>query len=92
MGMSETMKALSDPVRRQILELLKDGKKSAGDIASEFDLTNATVSYHLSQLKKAQLIVESKFKNFVYYELNVSVFEEVMLWIYQFGGNNNEKI
>lgn len=91
MGMSETMKALSDPVRRQILEMLKDGKKSAGELASQFQLTNATVSYHLSQLKRADLIIESRFKNFIYYEINVSVFEEVMLWLYQFGGRNHEK-
>lgn len=91
MGMSETMKALSDPVRRQILEMLKDGKKSAGEIADQFQLTNATVSYHLSQLKKADLILESKYKNFIFYEINVSVFEEVMLWLYQFGGKKNEK-
>ncbi len=73
MGFAETFKALSDPVRRQILVLLKDGKKSAGEIAKEFDMTQATVSYHLSQLKKANLILESKYKNFIFYEINVSV-------------------
>ena len=90
MGFAETFKALSDPVRRQILVLLKDGKKSAGEIAKEFDMTQATVSYHLSQLKKANLILESKYKNFIFYEINVSVFEEVMLWLSQCGGNKNE--
>ena len=77
-------------MRRQILVLLKDGKKSAGEIAKEFDMTQATVSYHLSQLKKANLILESKYKNFIFYEINVSVFEEVMLWLSQFGGKKNE--
>lgn len=91
MGMSETLKALSDPVRREILEMLKSGRKSAGEIASRFSLTNATVSYHFSQLKKADLVTETKHKNFVYYELNVSVFEELLVWIYGFGGNQNEK-
>ena len=91
LGFSETFKALSDPVRRQILVLLKDGKKSAGDIAKEFDMTQATVSYHLSQLKKAKLIIESKYKNFVFYEINISVFEEVMLWLSQFGGKDHEE-
>lgn len=91
MGFAETFKALSDPVRRQILVLLKDGKKSAGDIARKFDMTQATVSYHLSQLKKAHLILESKYKNFVFYEINISVFEEVMLWLSQFGGKNHEE-
>ncbi len=69
---------------------------TAGDIANKFDMTNATISYHLTQLKNADLITESKFKNFIYYELNTSVFEEVMLWFAQFndvnkGENNNEK-
>lgn len=91
MGFAETFKALSDPVRRDILVMLKEGKMSAGEIAKNFDMTGATVSYHLSQLKKAGLIYESKYKNYIYYELNVSVFEELMLWISQFnGGNKNE--
>ena len=83
MGMSETLKAISDPVRREILEMLKKGKMSAGEISEKFQLTGATVSYHLSQLKKADLIAESKMKNFIYYELNTSVFEEVLTWIEQ---------
>ena len=91
MGITETLKAISDPVRRNILELLKDGTMSAGDIAEKFDLTNATVSYHLSQLKKADLIVENTTKNFIYYELNLSVFEDILVWINQLGGNVNEK-
>lgn len=91
MAFADTFKALSDPVRRQILILLKDGKKSAGELAENFDMTNATVSYHLSQLKKAGLIFESRYKNFIYYEINVSVFEEMMLWISQFGGASHEE-
>lgn len=91
MGFAETFKALSDPVRRDILIMLKEGKMSAGEIAKNFEMTGATVSYHLSQLKKVGLIYESKYKNYIYYELNVSVFEELMLWISQFnGGNKNE--
>lgn len=90
MGFPETFKALSDPVRREILEMLKDKKMSAGEIAEKFDMTSATISYHLSQLKKAGLIFETKYKNFIYYEIQVSVFEEVMLWISQFGGKKNE--
>ena len=86
MELSETLKAISDPVRRDILELLKYEKKSAGEIASHFNLTNATVSYHLKELKKAELILESKYKNFIYYELNISVFEEVLIWIKKLGG------
>ena len=67
--MSETLKAISDPVRRDILNMLKEERKSAGEIAERFNLTGATVSYHLSQLKKADLVTESKYKNFIYYEI-----------------------
>lgn len=84
MSFAETFKALSDPVRRDILVMLRRGKMTAGDIAEKFELTNATVSYHLSQLKKADLLVETRVKNYIFYELNTSVFEEVMLWISQF--------
>jgi len=91
MGMSETLKAISDPVRRDILEMLKQERKSAGEISEKFNLTGATVSYHLSQLKKADLITETKYKNYIYYELNVSVFEDVLVWIYKLGGNKNGK-
>jgi DNA-binding transcriptional ArsR family regulator len=91
MAFAETFKALSDPVRREILVMLKGKRLTAGEIADKFDLTNATVSYHLSILKKADLLFETKNKNFIYYEVNVSVFEEIMLWLSQFGGNDNEK-
>lgn len=90
MAFQDTFKALSDPVRRDILTMLKEGKKSAGDIGKNFDMTGATISYHLSILKKADLVSETKFKNFIYYELNTSVFEELMLWFSQFGGENGK--
>ena len=86
MGINETLKAISDPVRRDILSLLKDGRKSAGEIGERFNLTGATVSYHLTKLKKADLVAEEKYKNFIYYELNTSVFEDVLSWIYKLGG------
>ena len=86
MGLSETMKALGDPVRREILNLLKGGRMTAGDIASRFDMTAATVSYPLAQLKKAGLIFESREKNFIYYSLNASVLEEVLLWLQDLRG------
>ena len=91
MGFAETFKALADSNRREILTMLKSGRMSAGEIASRFNMTNATISYHLSQLKKADLITETKEKNFIYYELNVSVFEEIMLWIAQFKEDNHEE-
>ena len=87
MGINETLKAISDPVRRDILQMLKGGKKSAGEIAEHFNLTGATVSYHLAKLKSSDLVAEQKYKNFIYYELNASVFEEVLTWIYGLGGN-----
>ena len=92
MGFSETMKALSDPVRREILNMLKGGSMTAGDIAARFDMTAATVSYHLAQLKKAGLVSEKREKNFIYYSLNASVLEEVLLWIPTLkGGDANEE-
>ncbi len=91
MSLSDTFKAISDPVRREILEMLRNERKSAGEIAQKFNLTNATVSYHLAQLKKAYLVTETREKNFIFYELNVSVFEDVLVWIYKLGGKENEK-
>ena len=91
MSFAETFKALSDPARREILLMLRNGRMSAGDIVSNFDMTGATVSYHLSVLKKADLVYETKQKNFVFYELNTSVFEEIMLWLAQFKGENSDE-
>ncbi|BCN30666.1 autorepressor SdpR family transcription factor [Anaeromicropila herbilytica] len=92
MGFPETFKALSDPIRREILVMLRDGRLTAGEIGDHFQITGAAISYHLNQLKKADLIIESKYKNYIYYELNTSVFEEVLLWFEQFkGGDSNEK-
>ena len=84
MGFQETFKALADPARRQILVMLRQGAMPAGEIAARFDMTGATISYHLAQLKKAGLVTERREKNFIYYELNASVFEEAMLWLAQF--------
>ncbi|WP_328262173.1 ArsR family transcriptional regulator [Streptococcus sanguinis] len=75
-----------------MLEMLKHGPKSAGEIAQAVELTPATVSYHLSQLKKAGLLIEEKQKNFIYYSLDVTVFEEILVWFQSLGGGNeNEK-
>ena len=81
MSFAETFKALSDPVRREILELLKNGRLSAGEIAGRFDMTQATVSYHLKILKQADLVRETREKNFIFYELNLTVLEEIMVWL-----------
>lgn len=93
MGFAETFKALSDTARRDILVLLKQERLSAGEIGNHFDMTGATISYHLSILKKAGLVYEQREKNFIYYELNTSVVEEVMLWLSDLkGGQKNGKM
>ena len=81
MSFADTFKALSDPVRRDILQLLKQSRLSAGEISSHFAMTNATISYHLSILKKADLVFETREGTYIYYELNASVLEEIMLWL-----------
>lgn len=90
MGFAETFKALSDPIRREILMMLRDGSMSAGEIGSCFDMTGATISYHLKILKKAELIFEKKEKIYIYYTLNTSVVEEVMLWLSELKGGNHD--
>ena len=81
MGLQNTIKALSDPSRREILELLKAGRLSAGEIAEKFPVSGAAVSKHLSVLKEADLIRDTREGKFIFYDLNTSVLEEVMLWI-----------
>ena len=81
MSLQRTLKALSDPIRREILNLLKSGPMAAGDIAAKFDVTGAAVSRHLSVLKEAELIRDKREGKFIFYELNASVLEEIMLWI-----------
>ena len=89
---SDTFKALSDPVRLEILNLLKkNGRMNAGEIADNFDLSKATISHHLKILREQDLIYETKEKNFIYYELNTSVFEDILTWIVKFRGEDNEK-
>lgn len=87
MGIAETFKALSDPQRRDLLTLLRDGRLNAGELAEKLNITPAALSYHLKLLKKADLVMEYKEKNFVYYELNTTVFDEMIIWMKQFGGN-----
>jgi DNA-binding transcriptional ArsR family regulator len=86
MGIQHTIKALSDPSRREILELLKAGRLSAGEIGSKFPVSGAAVSKHLSVLKDADLIRDTREGKFIFYELNTSVLEEVMLWLAQLKG------
>jgi DNA-binding transcriptional ArsR family regulator len=81
MGIQQTLKALSDPVRREILELLKKRRMAAGEICDHFDITAAAVSRHLSVLKDADLIRDDRQGKYIFYELNASVLEEIMLWI-----------
>lgn len=91
MSFTNTFKAPSHPVRREILDLLKMGKMSAGEIADQFELTGATISHHLNVLKQADLVVETREKNFIYYELNTSVLEDMMVWLADLKENKRDE-
>lgn len=88
MGLQKTMKALSDPIRREILGILKNGRMAAGDIAGHFDITDAAISRHLSVLKEADLIRDTREGKYIYYDLNASVLEEILLWISDLKGES----
>ena len=90
MGLQNTLRALSDPIRREILNLLKGGRMAAGDIADHFEVTGAAISRHLSVLKEADLIRDKREGKFIFYELNASVLEEIMLWIAELKGDNDD--
>ena len=90
MSIQKTMKALSDPIRREILNLLRQGKRSAGEIASNFNVTDASVSRHLLVLKQADLIRDERCGKYIYYELNASVLEEILLWVSELKGEKKE--
>ena len=87
MGEMNIFKVLADPQRREILTMLRDGRINAGEIAQRLGVSPAALSYHLKLLKAADLVLEYRQKNYVYYELNTSVFEELILWVRQFGGD-----
>ena len=89
MGIQNTMKALSDPIRREILELLKSGRLPAGEIAERFPVSGAAISKHLSVLKEADLIRDTREGKYIFYELNTSVLEEIMLWITDLKGDTS---
>lgn len=86
MSLQNTMKALADPVRREILNVLKNSRLSAGEITEHFDITAAAVSRHLSVLRDAGLIFDNREGKFIFYELNTSVLEEVLLWLSELKG------
>lgn len=88
MGLPDTFKALSDPLRRQILTLLKEKRMTAGEIAMALDITPAALSYHLKLLKNAELVLEYKEKNFVIYALNTTLFDDLIIWLQQFDSND----
>ena len=90
MALQHTLKALADPIRREILNLLKVGRRSAGEIAAHFPVTDASISRHLSVLKEADLIRDTREGKFIYYELNASVLEEVMLWLVALKGDHHD--
>ena len=90
MGMQQTLKALADPIRREILNLLKGGRMSAGEIAEHFPVTGASISRHLSVLKEADLVRDTREGQFIFYELNASVLEEIMLWLTNLKGGDED--
>ena len=91
MAVSEILSALADENRRKILSRLKEGKISSGDLATALEMTPQALSYHLSKLKKADLIYETRYKNFIYYELNLTVLDEAIIWMNNLRGGKDEK-
>ena len=91
MSIGESLKILADPVRRDILLLLKKEKRTAGSIAVELDISPAALSYHLRLLKQGDFVLEYREKNFIWYEINATVFDELLLWIQQSRGDAHEK-
>lgn len=91
MGIQQTLKAISDPTRREILDLLKSGQMTAGEIGQHFEATGATISHHLSVLKHAGLILDEKKGKFIYYELNMTVFQEILSWVTAFTGGDQDE-
>ena len=91
MGLQTTLRALADPIRREILDLLHGGRMSAGEITERFDVTAAAISRHLSVLKEADLIRDTREGKFIYYDLNASVLEEIMIWIAELKGEKNNE-
>ena len=91
MAIQEILSALADSNRRKILQTLKHGKISSGELAETLGMTPQALSYHLAKLKKADLIYESKYKNFIYYELNLSVLDEAILWLDKLKGDNDDE-
>ena len=89
MSLQNTLRALADPIRRKILNLLKGGRLSAGEIVEQFDVTGASISRHLSVLKEADLIRVTREGKYIYYDLNASVLEEIMLWIKDLKGEED---
>ena len=90
MGVNATLRALADPIRRDILNLLKGGRMSAGEICEHFDVTGASISRHLSILKEADLIRDTREGKFIFYDLNASVLEEIMLWMAELKGDSED--
>lgn len=90
MGLQHTLKALSDPIRREILNMLKEGRMSAGEITEHFTVTAASISRHLSVLKEADLVRDTREGQFIFYELNTSVLEEILVWISDLKGDDSD--
>ena len=92
MGIQDTLRALADPTRREIMNLLKSGRRSAGEITDQFPITAAAISRHLSVLKEAELIRDHREGKYIFYELNTSVLEEIMLWFTELKGETDDEL
>ena len=90
MGFQRTMKAVSDPTRREILNMLKNGSMTAGQICEKFDITSASISHHLSILKECDLVIADKVGKYIFYEINTTVIEEILVWFNNLRGENDE--
>lgn len=91
MSINNTLKAISDPTRREILSILRENKMAAGDIVNHFDISGAAISRHLSILKEADLVRDIRDGKYIYYELNTSIFEDVLTWIINFKGGEADE-
>lgn len=87
LGLQRTLRAIADPTRREILNLLKNGRMSAGEITDRFEITSAAISRHLSVLKEAELVRDKREGKFIFYELNASILEEALLWMKDLRGS-----
>ena len=89
--MNDTFKALADPTRRKIIQMLKHRDMTAGDIAEQFSISKPSISHHLNLLKQADIVIDERKGQFIYYSLNTTVFQELVGWLLDFGDYNGKE-